>query len=295
MFCEKCGKEIPENETSCPFCGVEETAQEAEEIVMDEPVFDVEELGVPVSMVVRRKRGLSRVIIGIVALVLMAAVLVVSFLNPVLVIGNWKMNQTMPTGTGTDFEIESTMSFTNNGKLTLTDKLLNWKDVGYPEDQSSFSNEFQYSVVKNDLNLVPVPAEGEEAGEQQVVTMKCSVTPKQFSYWQGNSIPREVYDYQRDGLFYPSMILWMVSGVLLIVGVLLLAIPGKKHVITTFEEDLNNLEEPEEVEEAEDLDEFLEDIYEEIAAEDEIPEEAAEEETKETEETAMEESSEVTE
>ncbi len=287
MICEKCGKEIPENETVCPFCNVEEVVEAEEEIVVEtaeEPVFDVEELGVPVSMVVRRKRGLARVIIGIVALVLMAAVLVVSFLNPVLVIGNWKMNQTMATGMGADFEIESTMAFTNTGKLTLTDKLLNWEEVGYPEDQSVFTNEFHYSVVKNDLILDAIPAEGEEAQMTEAVTMKCSVTPNMFSYWQGDSVPREVYDYQRDGMFYPSMILWMVSGVLLVVGVLLLAIPGKKHVITTFEEDLNELEDAaDEVEEAEDLDEFLEDIYEEIQAEDETPaaEEVVPEETAE--------------
>lgn len=276
MICEKCGKEIPENETMCPFCSAEEIAEVTEETetaeetvmeTMEEPDFDVEDLGVPVTMVVRGKRGKGRVITGIIALLLMVAVLIASFVNPVLVIGKWKMHQTMATGMGADFQIESTMTFTHTGKLTLTDTLLNWEEVGYPEDQSSFSNDFNYSVKNGELYLEAIPAEGEETS--QPVAMKCSITPKMFSYWQGETVPREVYDYQRDGSCYPSMYLWLVSGILLIVGAVLLAIPGKKHVITTFDEELDDLDE---AEESEDLDEFLEEIYEEIEAEDETSE-----------------------
>ena len=34
MICEKCGKEIPENETVCPYCGEQEIT-ETEEVLTD--------------------------------------------------------------------------------------------------------------------------------------------------------------------------------------------------------------------------------------------------------------------
>ncbi len=283
MICEKCGKEIPENETVCPHCNgaaeevTEKVTEAAIEDVAEETVgaveFNPEELGVPVSTVVRGKRNTSRVIFGVVALLIAVAALVASLLKPILIIGNWKMNQTMPTGMEVDFQIESTMAFTNSGKLIVTDELLNWKEANYPEDQSKFVSEFSYSVEKGDLMLTATPVEGGENQQTEAVAMHCSVTPEMFSYWQGDSIPRQVYDYQRDGLFYPSMILWIVSGVFAVLGVLLLAIPGKKLVITTYEE----FDDEDVSAEADDLDEFLEEIYEEIEAGDEIVEAPAEE------------------
>lgn len=283
MFCENCGKEIPENETVCPYCNgaaeevteevTEEAIEDVAEETVEEPEFNPEELGVPVSSVVRGKRSTTRVIFGVVALLVAVAALVASLLKPILIIGSWKMNQTIPTGMEVDFQVESTMTFTNSGKLTLTDELLNWKEANYPEDQSKFVNEFTYTMEKGDLLLKQMPAEGEEAQQSEPVAMHCSVTPKMFSYWQGDSIPRQVYDYQRSGLFYPSMILWIVSGVFAVLGVLLLAIPGKKLVLTTYEE----LEDEDITEEADDLDEFLEEIYEEIEAGDEVVEAPAEE------------------
>lgn len=289
MCCEKCGNELPENETVCPCC--EEQPQEAiEELLADtsdemqqEPICQQEDFVLPTMQVIRKKRGLARVIIGIVALVMAVALCAVAFVNPVLIIGKWKMNQTMPTGMGTELKIESTMTFTSGGKLILTDSLLNWEELGYPEDQSSFINEFSYYMQNGNLMLNAISTEEEAAQTSGPIEMHCDVTPNQFSYWQGDTIPREVYDYQRDGLFYPSMYLWLASAVCLILGVLLVAIPGKKQTVTLAEEAV-------ELEEAEDLDEFLEEIYEEIEAVDGILEEV----TEAAEETATEENADET-
>lgn len=279
MICEKCGKEIPENETICPCCNEAEAISEQPEEVVEitkeivaesteetasEPILDPEAMGVPVSTVVRGKRGKVRIISGIVCLVVMAAILVTSFLKPVLLIGNWKVNRTLATGMGTDFEIESTMTYTASGKFTLAETLLNWEELSYPQEQSRFQDDFNCSIEKGNLILDRIPAEGEEETPIDSIVMHCEVTPNRFSYWQGENTPREVYDYQRDGLFYPAMILWMVSAFFAILGVLLLTIPGKKYEVTTYEEAW------EDTDEAEDLDELLEEIYEEIEAEDEV-------------------------
>lgn len=234
MICEKCGKEIPENETTCSCCNEETAAEQSETIeeVVEETVVSLEELGAPVSNVVRGKRGTARIVSGIVALVLMVAVLVVSFLKPVLIIGEWKVEQTIPTGMTADLKVESVMQFTPSGETVWTDTLLNYEEVGYPEDKSKIVNEFTYAVENRKLCMEMT---GEQAQEQKLEVF-VSVNPYQLSYWPEETTPRQVYDYYRNGFFYPSMYLWIAALVLLLLGVLLLAIPGKKHEITVRED-----------------------------------------------------------
>lgn len=230
MICEKCGKEIPENETVCSCC----TAEEAVVEQTAEPAIDLKELGAPVTTVVRGKRGAARIAIGIVALVLMVATLVVSFWKPILLIGTWTVNQTIPTGVAADLQVESAMIFTPGGESVWTDTLVNYQEVGYPEDQSKIENNFTYSV--DDGKLCMVLAGGEQQDEQKLEVF-FSVTPQQLSYWPEAGTPRQVFDYYRSGFFYPSMYLWLAAFVLLVLGVLLLAIPGKKHEIMIREEE----------------------------------------------------------
>lgn len=271
MICEKCGKEFSQDEKVCPYCSEEEAVLEQTEIT-EEVANDLEELETPVSKIVRQKRGTARVVIGIVALVLAVAALVVSLLKPVAILGEWKMHQDMPAGMDENgkmmvMQIDSVMKFTTSGELKIAEDLLNYEEVGYTKEQKTIESTFRYSFEKGSLKLEyqPTPEQKkqmEEQGDSSVepVMMECSVTPGMFSYWQGDQIPRQVYDYYRVGFCHPSMYLWMASAVMLILGVLLVAIPGKKYEVTIREED---------AEEAEDLDEFLEDIYEEIEAEDE--------------------------
>ncbi|MBO5407784.1 MAG: hypothetical protein J6A61_00025 [Clostridia bacterium] len=271
MICEKCGKELPENETVCS-CMSEDVAAEqtetietvAEETV--EPAVDMQELGAPVSVVVRGKRGKARVVIGIVALVLMVATLVVSLLSPVLILGEWKVNQTIPTGATADLQVESTMVFAPSGESTWTDTLVNYKEVGYPEEGSKIENQFTYAVTGDKLALTM--AGGEQQAEQKLEVF-FSINPGQLSYWPEGGSPRTVYDYYRSGIFYPSMYLWLAAFILLVLGVLLLAIPGKKHEITVREDE-------------EEIEEMVEETFEEAA------EEVVEEVTETIEETTAE-------
>ena len=263
MICEKCGKEIPENETVCSCCNEEVVAEQTEEVTevveaTEEVAIDVQDLGAPVSTVVRGKRGKARVTVGIIALVLMAAVLVVSFLKPVLIIGNWSLYQEMPAGNDVVLKVESAMEYTLSGEAIWEDTLVNYEEVGYPEEQSKITNEFSYAV-KNQKLCVELIAEGQEP---QPFEFFCSVTPGQFSYWQEDGSPRTVYDYYRDGFFYPSMYLWLAALILLILGVLLLAIPGKKYELTVCEEAEEDNEETEEVTE-----EAVEEVTEEVVTE----------------------------
>ncbi len=263
MICEKCGKEIPENETVCSCCNEEVIAEQTEEVnevveATEEAVIDVQELGAPVSTVVRGKRGKARVTVGIIALVLMVAVLVVSFLKPVLIIGNWSLYQEMPAGNDVVLKVESAMEYTLSGEAVWEDTLVNYEEVGYPEEQSKITNEFRYAV-KNQKLCVEMTAEGQET---QTFEMFCSINPVKFSYWQEDGSPRTVYDYYRDGFFYPSMYLWLAALILLILGVLLLAIPGKKYELTVCEE----VEEAEEASE-DASEEALEEVTEEVVTE----------------------------
>lgn len=281
MICEKCGKEISNNETVCPYCGEEKATLEQNEFIegTEEVALDLEELGTPISKIVRKKRGTARIIVGVVALVLAAAALVVSLWKPVAIIGDWKMHQDIPAGMDEngnmmEMNVDSKIKFTVSGDMKISEDLLNYKEMGYPEDQKTLESNFRYTFEKGTLKLEYQPTseqkkQMEEQGDSNMepVMMECSVTPGMFSYWQGGQIPRQVYDYYRDGFCYPSMYLWMGAAVLLIVGVLLLAIPGKKYEVTACEEDAD------ETEEAENLDEFLEDIYEEIEAEEVVSEE----------------------
>ncbi len=285
MICEKCGKEIPENETVCPDCGGEETVMEsameqveetvapAEEIALEEtiaeetadaeePAFDLEELGVPVSNVVRKKRGLARVIIGIVSLVIAIALVVVSLLNPVMLLGNWKRHEEMPLYEGVSLKVDLSIEFGLSGKCIQYQKLVNADELGVAKADSEYTDNFQYAIVNEKIRL-----------NEDVESDVCyKATPSQLTIW-ADGYPEDNLQYQREGLFYPSMILWVAGGVFLILGILLLAIPGKKHVVTTYEEE----------EEAEDLDEFLEEIYEEIEEDSnqDIPEEPIVEEVAE--------------
>ncbi|MBQ7792849.1 MAG: zinc ribbon domain-containing protein [Clostridia bacterium] len=260
MICEKCGKEIPENETLCPYCGEEETvleqpeeavalvedtvaeepiAGEIPEALPEEPVCSPEEVQTPVSGAVCKKCKKTRNIIGIVALVLAVVLVALSFVKPILVIGEWKSQQTVSTGYTADLQIESVMAFTMSGTLTFTESLLNYEELGYPAEEAVFSNQFSYSFAKGDLLLNAILEEGQQS-TQSPMTMYCSVTPGMFSYWQTEGSPRQVFDYNRDGFFYPSMYLWIASAILLILGVLLLTIPGKKREIVVCEEVLED-------------------------------------------------------
>ncbi len=286
MICEKCGKEIPENETVCPDCCGEESvlesaAEQVEETVspveaipeeimdLEEPVVDPEELGIPVSNVVRKKRGLARVIIGIVSLVIAISLVVVSLLNPVMLLGNWKRHEEMPIYEGVSLKVDLSIEFALSGDCTQYQKLVNADELGVPKAESEYTDHFRYAIVNEKIRL-------NEEAESDVCY---KATPSKLTIW-ADGYPETSLDYQREGIFYPSMILWVAGGVFLILGVLLLAIPGKKYVVTTYEEE----------EEAEDLDEFLEEIYEEIEEDSnqDVPEEPIAEETVDTPETTEE-------
>ena len=261
MICEKCGKEIPENETVCPYCSEQEIT-ETEEVMTDtvevteqEPVFECEEVVAPVTQVIRKKRGLARVIIGIVSLVIAVAILAVSFLNPVMLWGKWSNYEEIPVMEGVTFDVELSLEFTTSGDCNKVESLLNYEEIGFPVEESVYTDQFAYEIVDGKIRL---------NGEAESDTC-FKATPTQLTIW-GEGAEENSLSYTRSGLLYPSMILWMGAAVFLILGVLLVAIPGKKQVITLMEEPA----------EAEDLDEFLEDIYEEIQAEDEVPEEVIE-------------------
>ncbi len=281
MNCEKCGKEIPENETFCPDCGgeqpalepVEETAAVVEEMIAEEPVaeeilaedqqevtFNVEELGVPVTNVVRKKRGLARVIVGIISLVIAAILVVISLLNPVMLLGKWKNHDEQPLFEDVVLKVDFCLEFTLSGECNQFQRLLNYEELGVPKEESEYTDHYRFAIVNEKIRL-----------NEEVDSDVCyKATPSELTIW-AEGYPESSLEYQRDGLLYPSMILWVAGGAILILGVLLLAIPGKKHVVTTYEE----------VEEAEDLDEFLDEIYEEIEADpedvsaEEFPEEPA--------------------
>lgn len=256
MNCEKCGKELPENETLCPFCGEEEpVAEQVEEAVALVEETDVEEetaediteeaeeadetdeleTDEAEPIVIRLKRGKARVIIGIIALVIAVALGVLSFLKPVLIIGQWKANDQIPISADVVVQRETTMEFTLSGEMILTDHIVNHEEIGYPADKAVVSNSFSYIFSKNNLLLIPA-MQGEQQMPQEPITMYCSATPTMFSYWMQDTSPRQVYDFNRAGWLYPSMYLWMATLVLLILGVLLVAIPGKKCIYDSLED-----------------------------------------------------------
>lgn len=261
MICEKCGKEIPENETVCPYCGEQEIT-ETEEVLTDtvevteqEPAYQYEEFAAPVTQVVRKKRGLARVIIGIVSLVMAVAMLVVSFLSPVILWGKWSNYEEIPVMEGVTFNVELSLDFTTSGTCNKVETLVNYEELGFPKEESVYTDQFAYEIVNDKIRL-----NGEADSDACF-----KATPTQLTIWE-EGMEENALSYTRSELLYPSMILWMGAAVFLILGVLLVAIPGKKQVITLMEEPA----------EAEDLDEFLEDIYEEIQAEDEVSEEVIE-------------------
>lgn len=286
MNCEKCGKELPENETLCPFCGEEEpVAEQAEEAVAPVEETDVEEevaediteeAAEPESdeaepVVVRLKRGKARVIIGIIALVIAVALGVLSFLKPVLIIGQWKASEQIPISADVVVQRDTTMEFTLSGELILTDHIVNHEEIGYPADKAVVSNSFSYIFSKNNLLLIPA-MQGEQQMPQEPITMYCSTTPTMFSYWMQDTSPRQVYDFNRAGWLYPSMYLWMATLVLLVLGVLLVAIPGKKCIYDSLEDIIAE----------EEFNQLLDQISDEIEADfEEEDDEAASEETTE--------------
>ena len=94
MICEKCGREIQDNQTVCPYCSVQESVADAFQTTMttiEEPVFNQNQKSSSKKII--KKRSAVQLTFGIIFLVLMAAVLVVSFLPSVLINGSWKLNQ----------------------------------------------------------------------------------------------------------------------------------------------------------------------------------------------------------
>ena len=242
MNCEKCGKEIPENQTFCPDCGeaetvleqVEETVVPVEETVAENAVCEETSEDTRITLVVRKKRGVARVILGILSLVIAVALVVLSLWPSVCLLGRWGAEQTTPTGYTADLQIESRFDFSTPGKLVLSEKLLNYEELGYAKENSEITDQFTYTFVEGHLELTLIPKEGQEAPQTPII-MYYRATPTTFSYWQNDGMPRQVFDYSREGFMYPSMYLWIAALVLLILGVLLLAIPCKKRKITVDE------------------------------------------------------------
>ena len=276
MFCGKCGNEIPENETVCPTCGGEETVVEpVEEIVSEEVVFeenpDTEAFDIPVAAATRQKRGLARVIIGIVSLVIAVALVVVSLLNPVMLLGKWMRHEEMPLYEDVSLKVDLSIEFALSGDCTQYQKLVNADELGVPKAESEYTDHFQYAIVNEKIRL-----------DEDVASDVCyKATPALLTIWDAD-YPENTLDYQRDGLFYPSMILWVTAGAFLILGVLLLVIPGKKLVVNTDAEEQKEFAEEIVEETYEEIAADSEDVYIEEAVEDSVTEEPIVEEVIET-------------
>ncbi len=276
MFCGKCGNEIPENETVCPACGGEETVVEpVEEIVSEEVVFeenpDTEAFDIPVAAATRQKRGLARVIIGIVSLVIAVALVVVSLLNPVMLLGKWMRHEEMPLYEDVSLKVDLSIEFALSGDCTQYQKLVNADELGVPKADSEYTDHFQYAIVNEQIRL--------DGDVESDVCYKA--TPALLTIWDAD-YPENTLDYQRDGLFYPSMILWVAAGAFLILGVLLLVIPGKKLVVNTDAEEQKEFAEEIVEETYEEIAADSEDVFIEEAVEDSVTEESIVEEVIET-------------